>query len=87
MITALTLSAPAMAAAKGGHLDCLKYAHENGCPWDASTCSSAASGIPEPVLHVFERFVRRGTRLRGTRLRDRLRVASCHGGKVGAGRI
>ena len=21
-------------AAKGGHLDCLKYAHKNGCPWD-----------------------------------------------------
>ena len=21
-------------AAYKGHLDCLKYAHENGCPWD-----------------------------------------------------
>ncbi|CAB9515262.1 ankyrin repeat protein [Seminavis robusta] len=29
---------------KGGHLDILKYAHENGCPWDKSTCSSAARG-------------------------------------------
>ena len=28
--------------AKGGHLDCLKYAHENGCPWDEGTCSYAA---------------------------------------------
>lgn len=28
----------------------------------------------EPVLHILERFVRRGARLR-----DRLRVASCHG--------
>ena len=21
-------------AAHNGHLECLKYAHENGCPWD-----------------------------------------------------
>ena len=21
-----------------GHLECLKYAHENGCPWDERTC-------------------------------------------------
>ena len=21
-------------AAFNGHLECLKYAHENGCPWD-----------------------------------------------------
>ena len=21
-------------AAENGHLECLKYAHENGCPWD-----------------------------------------------------
>jgi hypothetical protein len=21
-------------AAKNGHFDCLKYARENGCPWD-----------------------------------------------------
>ena len=25
-----------------GHLECLKYAHENGCPWDEETCSDAA---------------------------------------------
>ena len=29
-------------AAKNGHLECLKYAHENGCPWDGETCSNAA---------------------------------------------
>ena len=29
-------------AAKNGHLECLKYAHENGCPWDGETCSEAA---------------------------------------------
>ena len=29
-------------AAEGGHLECLKYAHENGCPWDEWTCSMAA---------------------------------------------
>ena len=39
--------------------------------------------MPESVLHILERFVKRGTRLRlrGTRLR--LRVASCHGGRAG----
>ncbi|CAB9524341.1 ankyrin repeat protein (Partial), partial [Seminavis robusta] len=25
-----------------GSLECLKYAHENGCPWDSHTCSFAA---------------------------------------------
>ena len=29
-------------AAKNGHLQCLRYAHENGCPWDEWTCSAAA---------------------------------------------
>ena len=31
-------------AAGGGHLECLRYAHENGCPWDVYTCRSAARG-------------------------------------------
>ena len=31
-------------AARGGHLECLRYAHENGCPWDGATCASAARG-------------------------------------------
>ena len=25
-----------------GHFACLKYAHENGCPWDEGTCYYAA---------------------------------------------
>ena len=29
-------------AALKGHLDCLKYLHENECHWDDYTCSSAA---------------------------------------------
>ena len=29
-------------AAQKGHLECLKYAHENGCPWDEQTCAYAA---------------------------------------------
>ena len=29
-------------AKKYGHLECLQYAHENGCPWDEWTCSKAA---------------------------------------------
>ena len=30
------------AAAEGGHLECLKYAHENGSPWNERTCVAAA---------------------------------------------
>ena len=26
-----------------GHLECLKYMHENGCPWNELTCNYAAS--------------------------------------------
>lgn len=29
-------------AAARGDLDFLKYAHENGCPWDEWTCNAAA---------------------------------------------
>ena len=29
-------------AASNGHLDCLKYAHENGCSWNAYTCKIAS---------------------------------------------
>ena len=32
------------AAAKGGHLEVLKWARENGCPWDENTCAYAALG-------------------------------------------
>ena len=28
----------------GGHLDVLKYAHDNGCPWSEITCAYAANG-------------------------------------------
>ena len=30
-------------AARNGHLECLKCAHENGCPWDEYTCALAAA--------------------------------------------
>ena len=25
-----------------GHLECLRYLHENGCPWDEGICADAA---------------------------------------------
>ena len=28
-------------AATYGYIDCLRYAHEHGCPWDENTCSAA----------------------------------------------
>ena len=31
-------------AAKGGHLDVLKWARENHCPWNEDTCANAAKG-------------------------------------------
>ncbi len=31
-------------AARGGHLEVLKWARSQGCPWDASTCAYAARG-------------------------------------------
>ena len=33
------------AAAAGGHLECLKYAHEHGCVWNADTCKAAAGRV------------------------------------------
>ena len=37
-------------AAQYGHLGVLKYAHENGCPWDERTCRAAARGGHLDVL-------------------------------------
>ena len=37
-------------AAEGGHLKVLRWARENGCPWDESTCYSAAEGGHLEVL-------------------------------------
>jgi len=37
-------------AAEGGHLEVLKWARENGCPWNERTCSCAAKGGHLEVL-------------------------------------
>ena len=37
-------------AARGGHLEVLKWLRENGCPWDAQTCAAAAEGGHLDVL-------------------------------------
>ncbi len=59
-------------AAKGGHLACLQYAHENGCPWkdsdegaegskhDAWICSSAALAL---TLDCLQCVVEQGAHL------------------------
>jgi len=45
----------AAAAAANGHLDCLKYAHENGFPWNAATCSAAVeAGHLECLQYALE---------------------------------
>ena len=38
-------------AAMNGHLECLKYAHEHGCPWDEEDVRSMP---PERTFGVFE---------------------------------
>ena len=30
-------------SAQRGHLECLRYAHEKGCPWDKDICTEASS--------------------------------------------
>ena len=37
-------------AARGGHLEVLKWARENGCPWDERMCTYAAEGGHLEVL-------------------------------------
>ena len=42
-------------AAEYGHLDCLKYLHENGCSWNEHTCRCAAlNGHLECLKYVHE---------------------------------
>jgi hypothetical protein len=40
-----------MMAARGGHLACLQYAHDEGCAWDARTCEKAALKGFQECLH------------------------------------
>lgn len=43
-------------AAAHGRLDCLRYAHERGCPWDESCCNSAArNGHADCLRYAHER--------------------------------
>jgi hypothetical protein len=39
-------------AAEGGHLDVLKWARENGCPWDEETCDERGEGRPPRDVEV-----------------------------------
>lgn len=41
--------------AKNGHLECLKYAHENGCPWSYETTKYAAeNGHLDCLIYALE---------------------------------
>jgi hypothetical protein len=37
-----TTTCPFAKNANNRNLECLRYAHENGCPWNARTCTFAA---------------------------------------------
>ena len=37
---------------QNGHLECLKYAHENGCPWDEKTCSKCCQKWSPRVFEI-----------------------------------
>ena len=41
-------------AAEHGQLACLKYARENGCPWDSRTCRLAANGHLDCLQYAHE---------------------------------
>jgi hypothetical protein len=43
-MTARGTSETCAKAASGGHLVTLKWARENGCPWNEQTCAYAAEG-------------------------------------------
>jgi hypothetical protein len=48
-----------MNATREGHLEVLKWARENGCPWDELTlCDAASKGYfeDEETRHIFEAF-------------------------------
>ena len=47
-------------AAQGGHLEVLRWARANGCPWDEATCASAAESGHFEVLK-WERLSKAGT--------------------------
>ena len=46
-----------------GHRECLKYAHENGCPWDESVCEAVAGR--GQLLRTFKLLRREALKKRG----------------------
>ena len=44
-------------AAYNGHLECLKYAHENGCPWDEDLFEGCLNGHLECLKYARENGV------------------------------
>lgn len=49
-------SSTCAAAAEGGHLQCLRFAHQHGCDWDTKTCTAAAQkGHLECLMYAHER--------------------------------
>lgn len=44
--------------ASNGHLECLEFAHENGCPWNEYTCLFAAArkGNLECLKYAYQNY-------------------------------
>ncbi len=49
---------------KNGHLDCLRYAHENGCRWITTTCIFAALNGHLDCLRYAHEMVADGMKIR-----------------------
>ena len=53
-----------MSAAMGGHLETLKWTHENGCPWDERVCRPRRLSATSRCCSGRARTAARGTRTR-----------------------
>ncbi|CAB9499193.1 ankyrin containing protein (ISS) [Seminavis robusta] len=67
-------SSTCSAASQNGHFEMLKWAHENGCPWDADTMVGAVKGGHLNILKWLQ--------LNGCPKHDWLLVHAAYGGHL-----